>query len=140
MKIDNVAVRKMFDNYHQKVGNGKKKMYHLQDGGIQVVLDEAICWTWANSASGTMGEGNSKRPVGIRLSKSEVNGIFGSQNKALKKIFNSTQDLRNFIKSSDCANKFAIANKIVPQMVDESTSYEIALQPGMKIIISVVPA
>jgi hypothetical protein len=139
MKIDNGAVRKMFNNYHQKVSQGNKNMYRLQDGGIQVVLDKGICWTWSNSASGTMGEGDSKRPVGIRLTKSEVNDIFGSQVKALKKIFKSTQDLRNFIKSSDCANKLALANKIVPQMETEQ-SYEIAVQQGMKIIISVVPA
>lgn len=100
MLINVTAVQAMYENYHSSIKN-RPNLYKCQDGAINVTLPQDLCWVWSNRAAGDSG-GKNPRPIGIRLLPNKVKELYGDQHFALDWIFDSVDNLIEFIQSSDC--------------------------------------
>jgi hypothetical protein len=111
MMIDVTTVQTMYDNYHQSIQN-RPNLYKCRDGAINVTLPQDLCWVWSNRAAGDSG-GKKPRPVGIRLLPKKVAEIYGDQDFALNWIFDSVENLIEFIQNSDCDGAEHLQRKLV---------------------------
>jgi len=108
MKKPNVKlVREMIANYRSKVKTNPN-LYLNQDGGLNVSLSSDLCWDYSNASAGDSG-GARPRPVGIRRTKSELNG---TNRQVRNRIFASEQALTQFIMSSECNGAAHLLGKI----------------------------
>ena len=111
MMIDVTAVQAMYDNYYRSIQN-RPNLYKCRDGAINVTLPQDLCWVWSNRAAGDSG-GKKPRPVGIRLLPHKVAEIYGDQDFALNWIFDSVENLIEFIQNSDCDGAEHLQRKLV---------------------------
>lgn len=108
--IDMQKVVSFYNHYHT-LSKKKPNLYKSHEGGISVVLPEDMCWEWSNRAGGDSG-GDNPRPIGIRYYRNYVEDVWGSQDLALKEIFSSVKNLKEFILESDCEGAEHLNDKI----------------------------
>ena len=116
--IDVTTVQTMYDNYHQSIQD-RPNLYKCRDGAINVTLPQDLCWAWSNRAAGDSG-GKKPRPVGIRLLPNKVLEIYGDQDFALNWIFDSVENLIEFIQDSDCDGAEHLQRKLVAKKQKET--------------------